>query len=756
MASRTTARAGAAGGGRGGGASGARGRRSRPAEKAAPPEPAGPGGSGGQAAEGRFVTDSGFEVLRFYPPAPRSRSRSAAAREQPGAYPFTRGIHAGMYRDRLWTMRQYSGFGDASQTNKRFKFMLEKGQTGLSMAFDLPTQIGYDPDSAQAEGEVGKVGVSISSVRDMMAAFDGIPLGRVSTSMTINSTASTLLAYYIAVGRSQGFGSEQLRGTTQNDILKEYIARNTYIYPPEPSMRIIGDMIGYCAEHVPRWYPVSISGYHMREAGATATQEVAFTMANAIAYVETCLAQGLKIDDFAPRLSFFFCCTMEFFEEVAKFRAARRVYARIVKERFGAMNPRSMQLKFHTQTSGESLTAQQPDNNIVRVAVQSMAAVLGGTQSLHTNSRDEALALPTEESAKIALRTQQIVAHESGITKTADPLGGSHYVESLCEQIEDGVWAYLKKIDSMGGSIRAIERGFFQSEIRRNAYRLKTEIDSGDRVVVGVNRHADESERSPELLRVGQAVERRQKREVRQARRERDGARAEGGPVGPGLGGRHGQEPHAAHTRRRAGARDDRRDQRRPQVGVRRVQAKGGVLNEDRPRGDRREGRQGGGRDVPQGARRRRGGLRDGRVRGGAAGHNPACQRAHRAHGADERVEPHTRLSRKARRGAAPCRARHRRHRRRCGQDRGVRHAPPGRHQAGIGGHPGRVRPPKVAARRARRAVHGAAGPDGRRQLSIILSASEAVIMPTMRALRDTRMHFVKRSSGTSTLAGVS
>ena len=521
----TALAAGAARPGRAGAkAAGAPGARRPRGKKAA--APGGGGGKGGQ--EGTFVTDSGFEVLRFYPPAPRSRPRDAAAREQPGGYPFTRGIHAGMYRDRLWTMRQYSGFGDASQTNERFKFMLEKGQTGLSMAFDLPTQIGYDPDSPQAEGEVGKVGVSISSVRDMMAAFDGIPLGRVSTSMTINSTASTLLAYYIAVGRSQGFGSDQLRGTTQNDILKEYIARNTYIYPPEPSMRVIGDMIGYCAQNVPRWYPVSISGYHMREAGATATQEVAFTMANAIAYVETCLAQGLKIDDFAPRLSFFFCCTMEFFEEVAKFRVARRVYARLVKERFGARNPRSMQLKFHTQTSGESLTAQQPDNNIVRVAVQSMAAVLGGTQSLHTNSRDEALALPTEESAKIALRTQQIVAHESGITKTADPLGGSHYVESLCEQIEAGVWAYLDKIDSMGGSIRAIERGFFQSEIRRNAYRLKTEIDSGDRVIVGVNRHADESERSPDLLRVGRAVERRQRKEVRLARRERDAPRAEG------------------------------------------------------------------------------------------------------------------------------------------------------------------------------------------------------------------------------------
>ena len=495
--------------------------RRKAGARGAPPQGA------AQQAEKRFATDSNFEVERAYGPRPRSKARDAAAREQPGEYPFTRGIHAGMYRDRLWTMRQYSGFGDASQTNRRFKFMLEKGQTGLSMAFDLPTQIGYDPDSPQAEGEVGKVGVSISSVRDMMDAFDGIPLGNVSTSMTINSTASTLLAYYIAVGRLQGFDGAQLRGTTQNDILKEYIARNTYIYPPKPSMRIIGDMVGYCAENVPRWYPVSISGYHMREAGATATQEVAFTMANAIAYIETCLEQGLKIDDFAPRLSFFFCCTIEFFEEVAKFRVARRVYASILRERFGAKNPRSMQLKFHTQTSGESLTAQQPDNNIVRVAVQTMASVLGGTQSLHTNSRDEALALPTEESAKIALRTQQIVAHESGITKTVDPLAGSHYVESLCEQMEDGVQEYLGKIDSMGGSIRAIERGFFQSEIRRNAYRLKKEIDGGERVIVGVNKYADEAEGGADLLRIGGAVEKRQRAAVRRTRRGRDKAKAE-------------------------------------------------------------------------------------------------------------------------------------------------------------------------------------------------------------------------------------
>lgn len=474
------------------------------------------------ALQSNPFTDSNFEVRRIYS---RKKSGTAAAAGDSGRYPFTRGIHPGMYRDRLWTMRQYSGFGDAKLTNERFKFMLEKGQTGLSMAFDLPTQIGYDSDSQQAEGEVGKVGVSITSVRDMLRAFDGIPLGKVSTSMTINSTASTLLAYYIAVGESQGFEPVQLRGTTQNDILKEYIARNTYIYPPAPSMRLIGDMIEYCAREVPSWYPVSISGYHMREAGCTATQEVAFTLANAIAYIETCLERGLKIDDFAPRLSFFFCCTIEFFEEVAKFRVARTVYAKILREMFHARNPKSLQLKFHTQTSGESLTAQQPDNNIVRVAIQTMAAVMGGTQSLHTNSRDEALALPTQESAKIALRTQQIVAHESGITKTVDPMAGSHYLEDLCSKMEDAVWKYLRRIRKMGGSVRAIERGFFQSEIRQNAYRLKKEADDGERVVVGVNRYEDPDERQPDLLRVGLKVERQQKKDLKQLRASRDAGR---------------------------------------------------------------------------------------------------------------------------------------------------------------------------------------------------------------------------------------
>ena len=474
-----------------------------------------------KAPEKKIFTDSTFLVKRIY-----QKSSKKKPTEDAGSYPFTRGIHPGMFRERFWTMRQYSGFGDAKLTNERFKFMLEKGQTGLSMAFDLPTQIGYDSDSPQAEGEVGKVGVSITSIKDMMTAFNGIPLGKVSSSMTINSTASTLLAYYIVVGESQGFKSHELRGTTQNDILKEYIARNTYIYPPQPSMRLIGDMIEYCAEKVPSWYPVSISGYHMREAGCTATQEIAFTLANAIAYIQTCLDKGLKIDDFAPRLSFFFCCTIEFFEEVAKFRVARKIYAKILKDMFHAKNPRSIQLKFHTQTSGESLTAQQPDNNIIRVAIQTMAAVMGGTQSLHTNSRDEALALPTQESAKIALRTQQIVAHESGITKTADPMGGSHYLEELCDQIEVDVWKYLKKIQKIGGSVKAIEQGFFQSEIRQNAYRLKKEADNDERIIVGVNKY-EEDEVQPDLLRVDGRIEIQQNKAIKKLRDSRNSKKLE-------------------------------------------------------------------------------------------------------------------------------------------------------------------------------------------------------------------------------------
>ncbi len=471
----------------------------------------------------KIKTDSNIPVKRFYDSKVKSRSRI----EQPGKAPYTRGIHPGMYRDRLWTMRQYTGFGTADQTNKRFKYLLERGQTGLSMAFDLPTQIGYDADDPHAEGEVGKVGVSITSLKDMMTCFNGIPLDKVSTSMTINATASTLLSLYIAAGESQGVKSEQLRGTTQNDILKEYIARNTYIYPPRPSMRLIGDMIEYCSKRVPQWYPISISGYHMREAGCNAIQEVAFTLANAIEYIQTCVDRGLKIDKFAPRLSFFFCCTSEFLEEIAKFRVARRIYAKIIKERFHARDPKSIQLKFHVQTSGESLTAQQPDNNIIRVAIQSMAAVLGGCQSLHTNSKDEALALPTEAAVKIALRTQQIVGYESGITKTVDPLAGSYYVEQLTDTIEDEVNKYLKKIDKMGGSLAGIEQGFFQSEIRQNAYRLKQEIDKSDRIIVGVNKFTDAVEQKHEIMKIDNSIQDKQMQNLRELRTTRDNKKAE-------------------------------------------------------------------------------------------------------------------------------------------------------------------------------------------------------------------------------------
>jgi len=468
-------------------------------------------------------TDSNIPVKRLYDSKVKPRSKE----EKPGKFPYTRGIHPGMYRDRLWTMRQYTGFATADKTNERFKFLLERGQTGLSMAFDLPTQIGYDADDPHAEGEVGKVGVSITSLKDMMTCFGDIPLDKVSTSMTINSTAATLLSLYIAVGESQGVASNALRGTTQNDILKEYIARNTYIYPPRPSMRLIGDMIEYCSKKVPQWYPISISGYHMREAGCNAIQEVAFTIANAIEYIETCLERGLKIDDFAPRLSFFFCCTNEFLEEIAKFRVARRIYSKILKKRFHARDPKSMHLRFHVQTSGESLTAQQPDNNIVRVAIQAMAAVLGGAQSLHTNSKDEALALPTEAAVKIALRTQQIIAHESGTTKTVDPIAGSYYVEYLCDKIEDEVNKYLKKIDRMGGSLAGIERGFFQSEIRQNAYRLKQEIDRGERIIVGVNKFEDAVEEKQELLRIDNTIEIQQTENLKKLRSTRDNKKVE-------------------------------------------------------------------------------------------------------------------------------------------------------------------------------------------------------------------------------------
>jgi len=468
----------------------------------------------------KIKTDSGIPVKSIF--SSKDFLKNEYDEEKAGRFPYTRGLYPNMYRERLWTMRQYSGFGSAEETNKRFRFLLEHGQTGLSLAFDLPTQTGRDSDNPYSQGEVGRTGVAISSINNMMTCFENIPLDKVSTSMTINSTASTLLALYIVVAESQGVSSNSLRGTTQNDILKEYIARNTYIYPPKESMRIIGDMIQYCSKYVPQWYPISISGYHMREAGSNAIQELAFTFANAIEYINTCISRGLKVDEFAPRLSFFFCCTMDFFEEVAKFRAARRIYAKIMKERFGAKNEKSTHLRFHVQTSGESLTAQQVDNNVVRVTLEALSAVLGGCQSLHTNSRDEALALPTEESVKVALRTQQIIANETGVTKTVDPLSGSHYLEYLTSKIEEGVEKYLKKIEKLGGSLAAIEKGYFQEEIRRNAYQLKKEIDYNDRIIVGVNKFQDQNDIEPQLNTIDPEIEIRQVKKLIEFKNNRD------------------------------------------------------------------------------------------------------------------------------------------------------------------------------------------------------------------------------------------
>jgi methylmalonyl-CoA mutase N-terminal domain/subunit len=465
-------------------------------------------------------TDSAIPVKRVY--NKKDLSKFDLLEEEPGRFPYTRGLYPNMYRERLWTMRQYSGFGSAEETNNRFKFLLDRGQTGLSLAFDLPTQTGRDSDDPQSEGEVGRTGVAISSIKDMMTAFQNIPLDKVSTSMTINATASTLLSLYISIAESQGVSPVDLRGTTQNDILKEYIARNTYIYPPKPSIRLIGDMIQYCSKNVPQWYPISISGYHMREAGSNAIQELAFTFANAIEYIETCVERGLRIDDFAPRLSFFFCCTMEFFEEIAKFRAARRIYAKIMRDKFHAKNAKSWHLRFHVQTSGESLTAQQVDNNIVRVTTEALAAVLGGCQSLHTNSRDEALALPTEESVKIALRTQQIISTETGVVKTVDPMSGSYYVEYLTNRIEEEVDKYLKKINRIGGALAAVEKGYFQDEIRKNAYQLKKDIDEKKRIIVGVNKFQDQHGIEPNLNVMDTEIERRQVARLKDLKSSRD------------------------------------------------------------------------------------------------------------------------------------------------------------------------------------------------------------------------------------------
>ena len=472
----------------------------------------------------RFETSSGLEIRNLYTPADVAGLDEDRDLGRPGEYPFTRGVQPTMYRSRFWTMRQYAGFATAAETNRRFRYLLDQGQTGLSVAFDLPTQMGFDSDAPEAAGEVGRVGVPIASLADMEVLFDQIPLGQVSTSMTINATAATLVALYVAAAERQGITRDQISGTVQNDILKEYIARGTWIYPTRPSMRLVTDIFEFGARELPKWNTISISGYHMREAGATAAQELAFTLADAIAYVEAALARGLEIDDFAPRLSFFFAAWSELFEEVAKFRAARRMWARIVKDRFGAASSRSMACRFHVQTAGSSLTAQSVDNNVVRTTLQALAAVLGGAQSLHTNSRDEALALPTEESVRLALRTQQILAFEAGVTETPDPLAGSYFVESLTDELEAAAWAYLEEIDALGGTLAALEGGFQQRQIQESAYRTQRAVDAGEQVVVGVNRFRDESSITPPTQKIDPEGERRQVEGLRRIRAERDPA----------------------------------------------------------------------------------------------------------------------------------------------------------------------------------------------------------------------------------------
>ncbi len=469
-----------------------------------------------------FETTSSIPVERLDVPPSDGRDY-ASDLGFPGEYPFTRGVQPTMYRGRFWTMRQYAGFGTAAESNQRYKFLLEQGQTGLSVAFDLPTQIGYDADDPLALGEVGKVGVSISSLADMKTLLDGIPLDKVSVSMTINAPAAILLAMVIAVAKEQGVAVNKLRGTIQNDILKEYIARGTYIFPPKPSMRLITDVIAFCSREVPRWNPISISGYHIREAGSTAAQEIAFTLANGITYVQAALNAGLDVDRFASQLSFFFNAHNNFLEEIAKFRAARRLWARIMRQRFAAEDPRSWRLRFHTQTAGSTLTAQQPENNVIRVTLQALAAVLGGTQSLHTNSRDEALALPTADAVQIALRTQQIIAHESGVADTIDPLGGSYTIEYLTDELENRALAYIEQIDQLGGMLEAIERGFVQHEIQEAAYRFQRDLEENKTTVVGVNRFTQESESMHmEMMKLDPALEEEQRAKLAQLRAGRD------------------------------------------------------------------------------------------------------------------------------------------------------------------------------------------------------------------------------------------
>jgi methylmalonyl-CoA mutase N-terminal domain/subunit len=474
-------------------------------------------------AEDRRLTDSGIEIEPVY----TADDLPPVRLELPGEHPFTRGPYATMYRGRPWTIRQYAGYGSAEETNARFRYLLERGQTGLSVAFDLPTQLGYDSDDPLSDGEVGRTGVAIDSLADMEVLLEGIPLGEVSTSMTINAPAALLLLLYELVGESQGVPGDRLRGTVQNDVLKEYVARGNYIFPPRPSMRLATDLFAYCAERLPHWNTISISGYHIREAGASAAEELAFTLANGIAYCEAAVAAGLSPDDFGERLSFFFNAHNHFFQEVAKFRAARRLWARIMRERFGATNPRATALRFHAQTGGSTLTAQQPENNVVRVAIQALSAVCGGAQSLHTNSFDEALALPSEHAARIALRTQQILAHEAGATDTADPLGGAYFIEALTDELERRAAELIERVDELGGAVAAIERGFVQAEIEASAYRYQSEVEARERVVVGVNRFTEQEDERVELLHVDPESERRQRERTARVRAERDAAAAQ-------------------------------------------------------------------------------------------------------------------------------------------------------------------------------------------------------------------------------------
>ena len=479
-----------------------------------------------QAGEGFLPlpeTLSGLPVEPLYTPSSLSGQDYAATIGYPGSFPYTRGVYDSMYRDKLFTMRQFAGFGTAAATNQRYRFLLEQGQTGLSVAFDMPTLMGRDSDDPLGQGEVGRCGVAIDSLEDMARLFEGIDLSKVTTSMTINSPAAILLAMYIAVGERQGVPADRLGGTLQNDILKEYIAQKEYIFPPHPSLRLVTDVVAFCAQHVPRWHPISISGYHIREAGSTAVQELAFTLADGFAYVEAGMERGMAVDEFAPRLSFFFNSHMDFFEEVAKYRAARRIWARRMRDRYGARDPRSWLLRFHTQTAGCSLTAQQVENNIARTALEALAAVLGGTQSLHTNAMDEVLALPTAKAAQIALRTQQIIAFETGVTATIDPLGGSYFVEDLTNRMEQEAERYFEEIDDRGGVLACIEQGFFQREIADAAFRYQQQLDSGDRLVVGVNSFLSADEDGPDLLRIGPEVEEEQLGTLRRLRQERDG-----------------------------------------------------------------------------------------------------------------------------------------------------------------------------------------------------------------------------------------